>query len=66
MAHKEIRQEPKPKAPSPKPVRDADPDAMANPPKKWTEVDQASDESFPAGKVEESSGRAWKRALQPL
>jgi hypothetical protein len=32
----------------PKKVRDAGPDAMANPPKKWTDVDQSSDESFPA------------------
>ena len=32
----------------PKKVRDAGPDAMNNPPKKWDAVDQASDESFPA------------------
>ncbi len=31
-----------------KPVRDAGPEAMKNPPKKWDEVDQAADESFPA------------------
>ena len=31
-----------------KPVRDAGPDAMKNPPRKWDETDQASDESFPA------------------
>lgn len=38
------------KAPPPKPkkVRDAGPDAMENPPKRWTEEDEASDESFPA------------------
>ena len=30
------------------PVRSAGPDAMRDPPKKWDEVDQASDESFPA------------------
>ena len=50
MADKEICREPKPKTPSPKPktVRDAGPDAMANPPQRWTDVDQASDESFPA------------------
>jgi hypothetical protein len=29
-------------------VRDAGPDAMQNPPKRWTEVDETSDESFPA------------------
>jgi hypothetical protein len=29
-------------------VRDAGPEAMANPPKTWDEVDEASDESFPA------------------
>jgi len=34
--------------PKPKKVRDAGPDAMKNPPKKWTDVDEASDESFPA------------------
>lgn len=32
----------------PKKVRDAGPDAMENPPEKWNEVDEASDESFPA------------------
>jgi hypothetical protein len=31
-----------------KKVRDAGPGAMKNPPKKWDDVDQASDESFPA------------------
>jgi len=35
-------------APKKKPVRDAGPDAMNNPPKKWDDTDQASDESFPA------------------
>jgi len=34
--------------PKPKKVRDAGPDAMENPPERWTEVDEASDESFPA------------------
>jgi hypothetical protein len=35
--------------PAPPPlVRDAGPAAMANPPKSWDEVDEASDESFPA------------------
>jgi hypothetical protein len=29
-------------------IRDAGPEAMENPPKSWDEVDQASDESFPA------------------
>lgn len=29
-------------------VRSAGPEAMRDPPKEWTEVDQASDESFPA------------------
>jgi len=50
MAHKQplpkTKSEPPPA--KPKKVRDAGPDAMANPPKKWNEVDQASDESFPA------------------
>ena len=35
-------------ADKPKQVRDAGPDAMKNPPKKWDEADEASDESFPA------------------
>lgn len=29
-------------------ARQAGPDAMRDPPKKWTRVDEASDESFPA------------------
>jgi hypothetical protein len=29
-------------------VRDAGPDAMATPPKRWDMVDQQADESFPA------------------
>ena len=29
-------------------IRDAGPEAMENPPKGWDEVDEASDESFPA------------------
>lgn len=33
---------------STKKVRDAGPDAMKTPPKKWDDVDEASDESFPA------------------
>ncbi len=44
-AHKQDPQTPQ--APPPK-VRDAGPEAMRNPPKKWTDVDEASDESFPA------------------
>lgn len=50
MAHKHPRPQTSTKTPPPKPkkVRDAGPDAMANPPKKWNDVDQASDESFPA------------------
>ena len=35
-------------APKKKPVRDAGPEAMRNPPKTWDGADQASDESFPA------------------
>lgn len=35
------------KAPAPK-IRDAGPDAMPDPPGEWDEVDEASDESFPA------------------
>jgi hypothetical protein len=39
----------KPSEPTDPPeIRDAGPDAMENPPKKWDEVDEASDESFPA------------------
>jgi hypothetical protein len=29
-------------------VRDAGPEAMENPPNSWDDVDEASDESFPA------------------
>ena len=32
----------------PTPVRPAGPESMRDPPKKWDEVDQAEDESFPA------------------
>lgn len=38
----------RPSEPKKKPVRDAGPEAMENPPKKWDDTDQASDESFPA------------------
>jgi hypothetical protein len=31
-----------------RPVRAAGPEAMRDPPKKWDEVDEASDQSFPA------------------
>ncbi len=35
--------------PAPLPViRDAGPEAMADPPEAWDEVDEASDQSFPA------------------
>jgi hypothetical protein len=41
--------EPKdPKSGVPTPVRPAGPEAMRDPPKKWDDVDEASDESFPA------------------
>ena len=33
---------------APKPVRDAGPKEMQNPPRKWTREDEESDESFPA------------------
>jgi len=48
--HKQPHEKPNAKTPPPKPkkVRDAGPDAMKNPPKRWNEVDEASDESFPA------------------
>lgn len=50
MPHKHPHPEPKKQTPPPKPkkVRDAGPDAMANPPKKWSDIDETSDESFPA------------------
>lgn len=50
MPHKQPTPNAKKQTPPPKPkkVRDAGPDAMANPPKKWNDVDEASDESFPA------------------
>lgn len=37
-----------PAPPRPPKVRDAGPKQMKNPPKRWDEVDEASDESFPA------------------
>ena len=48
-----MQEQPNPKSQTPPPktkqkVRDAGPDAMKNPPKKWDETDQSSDESFPA------------------
>lgn len=49
--HKETRRPQPPKEPppsKPKKVRDAGPDSMKNPPQRWTDVDEASDESFPA------------------
>lgn len=48
--HKQPHPKPNKQTPPPKPgkVRDAGPDAMKNPPKKWSDVDEASDESFPA------------------
>jgi hypothetical protein len=39
-----------------KEIRDAGPDAMQNPPKTWDEVDEASDESFPASDPSSASG----------
>lgn len=36
------------KAPPVQPTRDAGPEHMKSPPTHWDEVDQASDESFPA------------------
>lgn len=44
----EVKQKAADEAPKKKPVRDAGPEAMQNPPKKWDGADQASDESFPA------------------
>jgi hypothetical protein len=38
----------KPPLPEEPEVRDAGPEAMKNPPAEWDEVDEASDESFPA------------------
>jgi hypothetical protein len=38
----------KPPAPPRPKIRDAGPKQMKNPPKRWDEVDEASDESFPA------------------
>lgn len=46
--NKQTERERPPSPPKPKKVRDAGPDAMANPPKRWNEVDEASDQSFPA------------------
>lgn len=38
-------------------IRDAGPDAMESPPKSWDEVDQASDESFPASDPPAAGGQ---------
>ena len=46
--HKEPTPSTKKQTPPPKKVRDAGPDAMDNPPQRWNDVDEASDESFPA------------------
>lgn len=48
--HKEPHKKPEQSTPpqKPKKVRDAGPDAMDNPPERWNDVDEASDESFPA------------------
>jgi hypothetical protein len=40
----------------PQEIRDAGPEAMENPPKTWDEVDQTSDESFPASDAPASYG----------
>jgi hypothetical protein len=37
-----------PELPPPPLVRDAGPEAMENPPPNWDDVDEASDQSFPA------------------
>ena len=36
------------KPPNPHEIRDAGPEAMPDPPEDWDDVDEASDESFPA------------------
>jgi hypothetical protein len=43
-------------SPEPQEIRDAGPDAMEYPPKSWDEVDQASDESFPASDPPSAAG----------
>lgn len=49
---------PRPPTPAEIPeVRDAGPEAMENPPKRWDEVDEASDESFPASDAPATYGR---------
>ncbi|MEZ5970517.1 MAG: hypothetical protein R3C31_01745 [Hyphomonadaceae bacterium] len=51
MPHKHKRPDTKtqtPPPPKPKKVRDAGTESMANPPKDWNDVDETSDESFPA------------------
>ena len=47
---------PAPEPPKDQKIRDAGPDAMHNPPKSWDEVDEASDESFPASDPSSASG----------
>jgi len=36
------------KPPNPQDIRDSGPEAMPDPPEDWDDVDEASDESFPA------------------
>jgi hypothetical protein len=48
---------PKQPAPAEPPeIRDAGPAAMVNPPKTWDDVDEASDESFPASDPPQAPG----------
>ena len=50
MAKKERDKQPKPAPPKQQKqrIREAGPEAMKNPPRRWEDVDESSDESFPA------------------
>lgn len=50
MAKKERDKKPKraPPKTQKQAIREAGPDAMKNPPRRWDDVDETSDESFPA------------------
>ncbi len=45
------------KLPNPQEIRDSGPEAMPDPPEDWDDVDEASDESFPASDPPPPPGR---------
>ena len=47
------------KLPNPQEIRDSGPEAMPDPPEEWDDVDEASDESFPASDPPPPPGRRF-------